>query len=257
MKSISPVVLVFVLLVSAGCDSCTHLTVRGDGAVITREKTVDPFETIQISGNASVYFHTGGDYRVVLTVDSNVEKYVDIFTKNNTLNIGIRHRGVFFPTRYTVDVYAPAINGVSIAGAVHFEAADKIKAEAFSLKVSGAGSMKGPIECGNFSINISGSGEITSEILCSYLSVNISGSGKILLTGSGADAKINISGSGIYDGRDFETQRGVITVAGSAKVYIWASEYLNANVSGSGTIKYRGVPKIDYKGTGLGRIGSE
>jgi hypothetical protein len=216
--------------------SCVHLI--GNGKMTSSERTLLPFEKIHISGNAEFRFHAAQEYRAVITVDSNLEEYVVLKIINKTLNIDLKNGRTYSFTNFIVDVYCPSISGISISGSGHFEGIDKIITETFESEISGSGKIDGNIECDT-------------------LSVNISGSGKINISGTGKDANINISGSGNFNGMEFQNKRAVVHVSGSGNINIEVLEYLKADISGSGNIKYRGNPKIDYNGSGSGRLISE
>ncbi|MDR0448614.1 MAG: DUF2807 domain-containing protein, partial [Treponema sp.] len=83
------------------------------------------------------------------------------------------------------------------------------------------------------------------------------GSGKIDINGNSNDMNMKVSGYGVFNGREFETQKSDVTITGSGKLNLWVLEYLKVNNSGVGRIKYRGDPKIEFKNSGLGRIENE
>jgi hypothetical protein len=230
--------------------------IRGNGNPMTAEISVSAFESIQIN-YASVFFHVGPEYRAVVTVDSNLYEQIRIYNQNDVLRIGTRRGRHFFFTQYRVDLYAPSLSGVTIAGAGRFEGRDTIKSSVFRSNISGSGKITGSFECDDFSAGISGSGEINAHVTCKSLSSRISGSGDLKLTGSTDDLDINISGSGDVLGREFQTKDADVRISGSGNMHIWVLENLRASISGSGRVRYRGNPKIDFRGSGSGRIQSE
>ena len=257
MKKVSIVPMVFVIGFSAICLSCVVFPVIGNGQLITIEMTVSSFEKINAGGSAEVRFHASRDQRVVVTVDSNLSDYVDIFTQNKELNIRLKNRGSYSFTRFLVDVYCPVLTGVSMSGSGSFTGADKIVTSSFESYVSGSGKIEGTIECDTFSTRLSGSGKINNDIVCNSLSADISGSGEITITGTGKDSSVKISGSGDFKGIEFKTNNVSAQISGSGNMNIWVLDYLRANISGSGSVRYRGNPRIDYSGSGSGRLRAE
>jgi hypothetical protein len=252
MKKFNIGFMVFIALFSFANVSCAHLV--GNGKITNTERVLPPFEKIHSGGSAAVRFHTGQEYRAVVTIDSNLEEYVITNIKNKTLNIGLKELRSYSFTDFTVDVYCPSISGISISGSGYFEGADKITAETFESNVSGSGKINGNIECDILSIRISGSGEINNNIVCNNLTANISGAGKINVSGTGKNTNIEISGSGDFNGTEYQTNNADVRISGSGNISIGISEYLKANISGSGSVKYRGTPKIDYSGSGSGSL---
>jgi len=225
--------------ISVFCMSCGKgLWIKGNGDLVTSEKSISTFEKIKCAGAAEVYFHASNEFRVVVTVDANLEKYVDIFVKNNTLHIGTKnecgHSSYSF-TKYLVEVYGPALTGVAISGSGSFEGIDEIIASTFDAVVSGSGKINGTFDCVS-------------------LSAKISGSGKMTLVGTSTDANISISGSGRFHGNELDTKNASVHISGSGKATICVADYLNAKISGSGEIRYCGEPKIDSSISGSGQI---
>ena len=241
MKKLSVIFASFLIGISICLVSCNiHYstnTIRGDRNIITSEEAVSPFREIYISGSATVNYHASSEYRVLLTVDSNLLEYVEIDTKGNTLHIGTENGNYSF-TKFVVDIYCPHITKVSSSGSVDFECMDKMVVPTFEATISGSGNLKGTFECDDFSVCISGSGDVA-------------------VVGESKNSTINISGSGDFKGREFKTNNTKVQVTGSGDVRVWVMDYLNADISGSGDIVYRGSPKIDFNTSGSGRIKSE
>lgn len=236
MKILNIVTMFLVIGIIFGFVSCegTLLPIKGNGNLITSERTVSSFEKINISGSAEVRFHVSQEPRIVVTVDSNLDEHTRIITRGNTLDIGTENGNYSF-TKYLVDVYYPILTGVSVSGSGNFSSNDSVIVSAFDSNVSGSGKIDGKIECEIFS-------------------AKISGSGKINIAGNGNNSNITISGSGDFNGNNFIINNAIVIISGSGTANISVSENLNANISGSGDINYRGDPKIDSKISGSGKI---
>ena len=256
MKKSNVAGIIFIIGISAICLSCVVFPVMGNGQLITTEMTVSSFERIALGGSAEVRFHASQGQRVVVTVDSNLSDYVDIFTRNKELIIRTKNGNYSF-TRFLVDVYCPVLTGVSVSGSGSLTAIDKIVTSSFEANISGSGKTEGTIECDSFSAKISGSGETNYNVICDTLTADISGSGEMTITGTGRDSNVRISGSGDFNGIEFKTNNVTAQISGSGNVNIWVLDNLRANISGSGSVRYRGSPRIDYSGSGSGRLRAE
>jgi len=238
MKKLYVISLLFIIGSLLGCCSLDNLgniiTVKGNGNVITSEKTVSSFEKINIGSGAEVRFYASRDYRTIVTVDSNLLEYIEIDTRGDTLNIGTKNENFSF-TKYLVEVYCPAVNSVSVSGSGRFYGMNKINVSTFTSNVLGSGMIEGTIESETFSAKISGSGKIT-------------------VIGNSKDLDIDISGSGSFNGSEFGINKASVRINGSGEANVNVSEYLDANISGSGVINFYGNPKIDYKVSGSGRL---
>jgi len=226
-----------VILVCFSIISCVHLPLKGDGILVKSEETVTAFEKINIATNRKidVHFYKSQEYRVIVTVDSNLKEYLEIDTKNNLLNIKTKKGRSYLFTKCLVEVYCPTLTALSISGSGYFKGMDKITTSTFKSSISGSGEIDGTIDCDDFS-------------------VNISGSGKINVIGNNKNTNIHISGSGTINGDNFKMENATVNISGSGKMNIFVTEYLKVNISGSGTINYRGQPKIDFSSSGSGKI---
>ena len=233
-------VVVVIAITFVVCTSCIYkfAAIRGNGSLVTCELSVSKFDRIKCVGYPAVRFFESDEYRVVYTVDSNLEEWVDIYTKNNELHIGTKdkfgNKSLFF-SKYLVDVYCPALKSVTISGSGSFETVDDISVSSFDTKISGSGKIVGTVFCNDFSSKISGSGKIT-------------------VLGASNDADISISGSGRFTGNEFEIKKANITISGSGKANVFVTDFMKVKISGSGNITYSGEPKIESKVTGSGKI---
>ena len=250
MKKASIIVVFFII--SVGLFSC----IRGNSRLITTEQSVSSFEGIDIRSSADVNYYPSSETKVIVTVDENLLKYVKITVKNGILRIDTKNGNYSF-SKYTVDVYSPHLTEATISGSGSFDGKDKIVATNFETKISGSGKIKGNFDCDKFTATISGSGKIDCKLECTDFNGKISGSGEIIFSGNTNNLDMKISGSGDFKGKSFKTDNADINVSGSGNVHTWVENYLKAHVSGSGNIYYSGNPKIDFNGSGSGKLRSE
>ena len=238
MKNLTLVTMVIVIGIAAVCSSCIIAIkpIMGNGNIRTSERTVSSFDKIHISGSAEVRFHESQEYRASVTVDSNLDEYVEVYVSGNTLNIRTRDGYTYSFKKFLVDVYCPVLTGVSVSGSGSFEGKDAIIAPVFESEISGSGRIGGRIECG-------------------YFSARIAGSGRINVTGNSVSSNIAISGSGSFNGDTFIVNTAVVSITGSGNAYVYVTNSLRADISGSGTINYRGNPQVvDSNISGSGRV---
>ncbi len=125
------------------------------------------------------------------------------------------------------------------------------------LSVSGSGKITGESKfvTGEMDISVSGSGDVELDLEADAIDTGISGSGKIQLTGSVNTMDISISGSGRMSAEDLHTERCKISISGSGSCRIYVTKEIDAHVSGSGNIYYRGDPdKVYHHASGSGSI---
>jgi hypothetical protein len=221
--------------VSIALLSCGGMPKTGNGNSITSERVVSSFDRVHVAANALVRIHLAEDTRVIVSADSNLNEFIGVKTKKNTLEIKTRPAHKYSHPHFTVDVYSPAISGVSLEGPGRIELMDKISAPSFRVNSTGNGSITGTIECGTFSANMVGSCVIS-------------------VTGSAERARINVVGEGAFNGKDFKLTHADIVITGEGSMTLWATDSLTGAITGSGDIKYRGDPVIDFSGAGSYRF---
>jgi len=124
-----------------------------------------------------------------------------------------------------------------------------------SLGGSGKIMSQGLIESNDLTLSVSGSGKITLEVNADELDQKISGSGNMYLSGEADRANISISGSGQLDAVDMEVDHYTVRISGSGKCKINVGDSLEANISGSGSVYYKGDPdKIRSNVSGSGKV---
>jgi len=108
----------------------------------------------------------------------------------------------------------------------------------------------------DFALSIIGSGDFSGELDCTgAVSMNVSGSGDLSASGKCKNLNLSISGSGDFRGMNLISEITSIKISGSGDASVYASEELDASVSGSGDIRYAGNPKkVHKKVSGSGEI---
>ena len=104
--------------------------------------------------------------------------------------------------------------------------------------------------------SVSGSGQIYVDAESSgAFSGDVSGSGKINIQGRAQSADLVISGSGEVHGYGLSVARCNARISGSGDIEITATDDLDANISGSGTISYKGNPNhVNSHSSGSGKV---
>jgi hypothetical protein len=177
--------------------------------------------------------------------------------------------------KVTVYITVATIEGLSVSGSGDLIVETKVNAAALSLNVSGSGSLKIDAQADNVSANVSGSGDMelrgtyksfSSDIsgsgeivmntaIAGSADFEISGSGKVIAKGTSQSVKAQISGSGRVMAADLETGKCEVRISGSGGVEINVKDELDARISGSGSVYYKGEPKrVNADSSGSGKV---
>jgi hypothetical protein len=220
--------------------------------IITREINTAPFNGILIN-QGYVRFHQSNEYRVVVSADSDVDRYVSIEVIDSVLNIGIKNLPIITFDVFNIDVYGH-VTGIAIHGAGTFECAEKITVPSFNADISGIGTLKMNITGDDISVRIGGIGTLEGHIECDAFNTEITGGGFININGKCKSAYIACNTPGVYgtfgtfDCINFITDDTTIIVDGSVTANINAVRSLKATISNDGKIYYRGDPQLNVKG---------
>lgn len=137
----------------------------------------------------------------------------------------------------------------------------KAIAESVMIDLHGSGSYDGAnFTCRLLSVSLDGSGDIQlAAIAAGKLWLQNSGSGSIRhVSGLATEALLENTGSGAISAAELNGGTISASSTGSGDIQVGISETLNAQLSGSGSIRYHGTPKTMRKDvSGSGRVSQE
>lgn len=212
--------------------------IRGNGEVITEERTVGGFTRVDLAGIGDLRISLGDTAALVVEGESNILPHITTVVQGSTLVIGIEPGINPSPTeRLVYNLTVQALEGI---------------------EVSGLGSVEAPaLEAQRFDLSVSGGGNIDLEALtANSLSVNLSGLGDINVNGGQVQVlDVNLSGGGNYNGDAMQSETTSVNVSGLGSSTVWVTGDLDVNISGAGDVKYRGEPtSITQNISGLGNL---
>lgn len=217
--SVGKLFVVALIAVSlAGCNITINKTivgVQGSGTSATESRDVDDFDAISIEGFGNVNVDVGQEKSLTITGDDNLLPLIESTVANGKLTI--RPKESINPkTEMVFDITVPNLNNVELSGAAKFEL-NNIDSESFELEMHGAG--------------------------------------KVAANGTAAELDVEVNGASSVDLKKLEAAEVKIEMNGAASGKVHASESVNAEINGVGTITVYGNPsKIDKEINGLGRF---
>ena len=234
MKNASKLFTIISLL-SLIFQSCSLNLKRGNGIIEIEHVNVENFNRLNIGGNYDVVLIKGEETRVVIETDENLIPFINVELFEQTLSINNVHNlksteGIF------IEVYYTELNKIFSTGASNLENESVIINE-------------------KLTINLSGAGSIDFEIQTSKVNVNLTGAGIIRLSGETAIQETHISGAGGLRAMELKSLECNINLSGLGGAEVFATEKLEATITGIGGIIFAGNPKVIEKQiTGLGKI---
>ncbi len=176
---------------------------------------------------------------VTLTTDKNLLETINIDVDNSakTITVSGDNDKFYMTDNFTLNV-GSVIEDVTLDGELSVDI-NQPNATNFNARFSGA--FEGAFSFGkldNFSLDISGASDIK-------------------IKGESNTCNIEISGASDIDASEFKTVETDVEISGAANAKVYATEKLNAEISGVGEILYYGNPSIVNKDVaGLGSIES-
>jgi hypothetical protein len=222
----------------AALSSCKMMS--GNGNVKKETRNPGTFTKIHSSGSADVIITSGSNCAVTVEDDENLLPYLETTVEDGTLQIHYKDGVSVSNDHAKIYVTAPTLSDVTTSGA---------------SDISVSGLLQNP---GKISFNTSGVGNIEGEVDAPAIAVSISGAGSVKLHGRTKDFDCGISGVGHADCGNLESENTTVSVSGVGDAHVFASVHLNAKVSGTGSIRYRGNPQNpEIHTSGVGSITPE
>ena len=167
--------------------------IKGDGNVVSQERTASGFYSISMDGVANVNIHHGEDFKVVVTTDNNLQEFVLVEVNNEVVHIDTETNTNIHPTKLIVDVHLPELQSIDLQGVGNVKVTSG-SASDLTIIMSGVGN----VDAQDYQVEtvvITQSGVGNSKIWATTsLSGTLSGVGNISYKG---EPTVNVDVSGI------------------------------------------------------------
>jgi hypothetical protein len=213
--------------------------VEGNKEVTNKTRSVANYDQISVTGMMEVQLIAGSEGKIEIEAESNLMEFIETEVSNGHLRITIQKGVNIAPSKnYPIRIVVPfeTLGALTLTGSGHIRNSDVIKAR-------------------EFKINVTGSGNMNLNLITENLESTITGSGDLKLKGTSGEFKCKVTGSGDVFAYDLKAFKVDASVTGSGDVEVSVENELNAKISGSGDIKYRGNPdKQNFKTSGSGSV---
>ena len=227
--------LSLVMLMLVACTNSSAIGIKGNGKIVNKERIVQVFTGIDASGAFNIILTQNDSQKVMIETDENIEPVIITEVKDGILKISNKEN-IKNPTKLNIYINVKSLNSIETSGASDIEMTNTFKSTDFQIKGSGASDLKINLECTTLSINSSGAGDFD-------------------LQGSATDLKLDFSGASEIKAYSFSCQNAKIEMSGAGSARINASQTISGNLSGVGSIFYKGTPSIkELSISGLGKI---
>lgn len=191
--------------------------VRGSGRLGTTARTLAAFERVVVGVPASVRVVMGPDSSISLQGDDNLLDLLTTRVDGDVLYLAAERS--FAPQLpLTIVLTTPALTGLEQRASGDVKL-ENVRSRHLELRLAGAGRMQGSGEVENLDVELAGSGEMRMETL--------------------------------------RSGQAVVRIGGAGNVHVYAERALRAVITGAGSIRYGGNPRIEQEIRGAGSIMAE
>jgi hypothetical protein len=216
--------------------SCTMIGgTQGDGNVLKETRKVSSFDGIDVSGAFDIILKQGTTEEVIVEADANLLPVIRTEVVGGTLRIETT-KPIHHVTVMKVYITVKDLKLIDVSGAVDINTEGRITVPELSIDASGASDSK-------------------MEIAVQKLKLDCSGASKMKFSGSAKDVNMDLSGASDIFAYDMLTENFDFEISGTGNAQINVSKKIRAEISGAGSVKYKGSPSdIDQSVSGAGSI---
>ena len=192
-----------------------------------RKYTPGPFDTLVITGSATLKLVQGSEDSVFVEGDDEAQSAVRLDVDDGVLRLRPSGAWKFWRSKeLAIVVSARELKRIEIRGAADVVAAEALTPKQFQVRISGAGSVR------------------LDKIKADALDVSIAGVGTAQVAGSVETLQVRISGRGAYYGENLASKWATLSVSGTGDVKLWATKELSASVSGVASVDFWGSATV-------------
>jgi ribosomal protein L31 len=231
--------------------------VRGSGDTVEQSYEFSGFTRISAGWAFDVTVSEAKSYAVKISVDDNLQEYLDVHKDGDTLNITLKHGRAYSNTHLKAEVKLPRLTALTLSGASKGNVSGFASNDDFRLEVSGASHASlADMGVERLVIEVSGASSAVGDVNAGGDAwLRASGASTMDLSGRAKDANLEVSGASTVDLEDFSVQDAHAEVSGASNATVNASGTLSAEVSGASHLYYTGSPKLgDIETSGASSI---
>ena len=202
------------LVIFTGC-SLNLIGIRGDGIFKTESREVTTFSSISFKSVGKLKIQQTDKESLTIIAEDNILPTLESRVSNQTLYISNANTSIN-PTE-------------PIEFVVEVKSLE-------SLNAKGVGSIE------------------IKDIQGKRLAISLDGVGSIAIAGNVDVLDLELTGVGSFDGQALKTKQAQVRNKGVGSAVVNVSEYLDASVSGLGSIEYIGSPQVTESVKGMGTI---
>lgn len=264
---------IFILLLfSTSCSLTDSVCKDGKGDITSQERVLSTFTAIESRGSFTVNLFQDSSIKVQSVIVVAQENLIDLIKTRISGQSLIIDTDECYNTdeEVTITIRTPALSQIVLAGSGEIILQDTVRKSNIELILDGSGNIQTrsnfPIIASTSCITrLKGSGTMELSIKATPLvNASLDGSGTIILKGEAQQNNLNVSGSGNIKAFNLPVLTSTAEIIGSGIIELTATDTdstlttsratVNAQVSGSGTVRVKGNAGIQWNVSGSGKI---
>lgn len=229
---------------------------NGDGPIVEKELSLPSIDGIDLAGSFDVVLVQGNEQRITAIGHQNIIDELRTSVKDGIWKIDLKN-GCFNNFSLRIEITLPEISKLGLSGSGNLVTSGFDNVENLVVILDGSGNLSsnGQFRVSDLAkIESDGSGKIDLAIVSNQLEVKLNGSGDVKLAGLTNNAVIRLNGSQNLKAFNLPIESCNIRSNGSGDAKIQVTSALDAYIGGSGNIRYRGYPDIQYQIDGSGDL---
>lgn len=200
----------------------------------TRTYQVQPFTKIYLEGAYKVVLEQGSQCGLRIKTDEDNFRYIDVKSDAQSLNLKVTKKHFDFDELILYITFKD-LEKLVIEGGITLET-------------------KGYVDFKDFDLLVEGGANIELNMKADHFKVTGQGGVKFELDGVANEMDASIAGAGYFNALDLKTKKTDIKIEGVGAGSVYATDILNATISGVGKIRYKGDPQVYKKIEGIGLV---
>jgi len=245
------VVLLMIIVVYAFKMAGGYKWVKGSGHLISVKEDVDVFNSLEVRHGFQVEIIKADHHEVTIEMDDNLVEYLEIYTENNTLHLGMKPDTIYKRATLKAKVYMQSMDSLKGSGATCIKVSDEVVGQdKFSLKLSGASSIAGKLISENIVLEHSGASHAKLDLQAVNLGIKLSGASDFNANGMTENVVLNASGASHIKAGKLFVKKADVQLSGASGIKMAIEETVEIKATGGSDIVILGQPTVTKQKVG-------
>jgi hypothetical protein len=219
--------------------------VSGSGNVVSRDLDLSGFTRVEIQDSFEVSVTQAGDFGVTISLDDNIEQYLEAAVDGDTLHIGLDGATSYSDVTLEAEIRLPKLAALGLSGASDGRLTGFNDLEPLTVQLSGSSTLQAvDLRTADADLDLSGASELEGAWVMTDGRIGLSGSSEARLTGAVDALVLDLSGSSTAELARFRAERLKVDMSGSSDGTVLVTGTLDADLSGASTLEYLGDPSL-------------